>query len=43
MALILLAFSANGTRRDTYGGKLRTEGIGDRVYRIFLTPTYLVI
>ncbi|MEH1850729.1 MAG: hypothetical protein V7L11_03345 [Nostoc sp.] len=43
MALILLLFSANGTRRDAYGGKLRTEGVGDRVYRIFFTPTYLVI
>lgn len=38
-----LPFSTNGTLGDAYGGKLRSEGVGGKLYLIFFTPTYLVI
>ncbi|MBN3927306.1 hypothetical protein [Nostoc sp. NMS4] len=38
-----LPFPANGTLGDAYGAKLRTEGVGGKLYLIFFTPTYLVI
>lgn len=38
-----LPFSSNDTLGDAYGGKLRTEGVGGKLYLIFFTPSYLVI